>query len=58
MITRREAQRLDRADPFARKRKLFSIPRGLIYLDGNSLGVLPKAAGPRVKHAVGCGMGA
>ncbi len=52
MITRREAQRLDRADPFARKRKLFSIPRGLIYLDGNSLGVLPKAAGPRVKHAV------
>ncbi len=52
MITRKEAQRLDRADSFARKRKLFSIPRGMIYLDGNSLGVLPKAAGPRLKHAV------
>ena len=51
-MNRREALRLDRTDPFARKRKLFSIPRGMIYLDGNSLGVLPKAAVSRVKHAV------
>ncbi len=51
-MNRKAAVALDRKDPFAKKRKLFSIAKGMIYLDGNSLGVLPKAAGPRVKHAV------
>ncbi len=51
-MNRKDAIALDRKDPFAKKRKEFSIPKGMIYLDGNSLGVLPKAAGPRVKHAV------
>jgi len=51
-MSRKDAIALDRKDPFAKKRKEFSIPKGMIYLDGNSLGVLPKAAGPRVKHAV------
>lgn len=51
-MKRQEAVALDRKDPFAAKRKLFSIPRGMIYLDGNSLGVMPKAAPARVKHAV------
>ena len=44
--------RWDRADPLKRKAKEFKLPEGVIYLDGNSLGVLPKAARARVKHAV------
>lgn len=52
MFTRKQALALDRADPLRRKAKEFSLPKGVIYLDGNSLGVLPKAARARVKHAV------
>ena len=51
-MNRKDAQALDRKDTFAKKRKDFVIPKGMIYLDGNSLGVLPKAAVARVKHAV------
>jgi kynureninase len=52
MITRAQAQEMDQADPLRHKREEFVSPKGLIYLDGNSLGVLPKAAVARVKHAV------
>ena len=51
-MNRKDALALDHKDPFAEKRKLFHLPKGKIYLDGNSLGVLPKAAVARVKHAV------
>lgn len=34
----------DAADPLARFRGRFHIPEGLIYLDGNSLGMMPKSA--------------
>jgi kynureninase len=52
MITRAEAQAMDQADKLRHKREEFGLPLGVIYLDGNSLGVLPKAAVARVKHAV------
>jgi kynureninase len=40
----KNAQALDAADPLAPLREAFFIPDGMIYLDGNSLGAMPKAA--------------
>lgn len=37
---------------FAKTKALFHIPEGMIYLDGNSLGPLPKAAPARVAKAM------
>lgn len=51
-MNRNDAIALDRKDPFAGKRNLFHLPKGKIYLDGNSLGALPKKVSVRVKHAV------
>jgi kynureninase len=53
MPYQREAcERLDRDDPLAGKRKQFALPEGQIYLDGNSLGLLPKAVAGRVARVV------
>lgn len=43
---------LDKRDPLAQKRDAFDIPEGMIYLDGNSLGVLPKSVKTRVSEVV------
>ncbi|MEO5733718.1 MAG: aminotransferase class V-fold PLP-dependent enzyme [Rubrivivax sp.] len=52
LMTRNEAQALDVADPLAALRDQFDLPPGLIYLDGNSLGPLPRATAARVWQAV------
>ena len=51
-MTRDDALALDAADPLAPLRAQFHIPEGLIYLDGNSLGVLPRATAARVQQVV------
>ena len=46
------ARQLDAADPLAMYRDRFTVPEGVIYLDGNSLGVLPKATPDRLAQVV------
>jgi kynureninase len=52
MSTRSYCQRLDAEDPLAALRHQFVLPDGKIYLDGNSLGVLPRATAERVAQVV------
>ncbi|HET9822433.1 MAG TPA: kynureninase [Burkholderiaceae bacterium] len=52
MTTRHDCEALDARDPLAALRRQFALPAGKIYLDGNSLGALPKATAARVAEVV------
>jgi kynureninase len=47
-----KARDLDAADPLARFRDRFDLPEGVIYLDGNSLGALPRVTRERLAVVV------
>ncbi len=51
-LTRDDAASLDRADGLAAFRERFVLPDDVIYLDGNSLGPLPKATKTRVSEVL------
>jgi len=52
MTTLQDCRALDANDPLRALRQQFTLPEGVIYLDGNSLGVLPNTAAARVAQAV------
>lgn len=51
-LTREFCLGLDIEDPLSAHRARFQLPQGVIYLDGNSLGALPKSVPQRLREAV------
>ncbi len=49
---RERARALDDADPIGFARDRFVVPEGLVYLDGNSLGAMPRAVPDAVQDVV------
>ncbi|MEM6826303.1 MAG: kynureninase, partial [Pseudomonadota bacterium] len=52
MTTLAKAREFDAADPLGRFRDEFHLPEGVIYLDGNSLGCLPRATPAAMSRAI------
>ena len=52
VLTRAAAVELDASDPLREFRQRFVIDADVVYLDGNSLGCLPRATVARVEHLV------
>ena len=52
MTTLQDCRALDAQDPLRALRDQFQLPPALVYLDGNSLGVMPKTAAARVADVV------
>ena len=51
-MTRDAARALDAADPLAPLREHFILPADAVYLDGNSLGALPRATAARLQAVI------
>ncbi len=51
-MTRDDCLESDRRDPLAAQREKFVVPDGVLYLDGNSLGALPRATAAAVARVV------
>ncbi len=51
-LARADLEQLDRADPLRGFRDRFVIPAGIVYLDGNSLGAMPKSVPERLRRVV------
>ena len=51
-ITLADCELSDARDPLRHLRGQFTLPPGVIYLDGNSLGAMPRTAAAKVAHAV------
>lgn len=51
-VTREDCVAADGRDPLAAYKEKFLLPEGIIYLDGNSLGVLPKGALERATQVI------
>ena len=52
VFTIEDVRTLDACDPLATFREQFELPEGVIYLDGNSLGPLPRSAPGRIAGVV------
>jgi kynureninase len=51
-LSRGDFEKLDEGDPFAESRSQFELADGLIYMNGNSLGPMPKATQQRMREVV------
>ncbi|MFT5132090.1 MAG: kynureninase [Gammaproteobacteria bacterium] len=51
-IVRSEIIKMDEQDPLRTSCEAFQLPKGIIYLDGNSLGAMPKAVVQRMQEVV------
>ena len=52
VISREQCVARDQNDPLKNFRDQFELPEGVIYLDGNSLGALPKKTAARVQDVI------